>query len=287
MNATVGDQGRPAEKRPTRALVLGGGGVTGIAWETGFLAGMVEFGLDPLAADLIVGTSAGATVGAQVTSGIGIDDLMEVQLDPDNGVEPAVGVDLRAVLKQIDTLLASSDDPLEARRRVGKYALTSSVPSEVDRLNIIRHRLPRHEWSSRRLVITAVDAATGEFIELDRSTGIGLADAVAASCAIPGVWPPVTDGPRRLMDGGIRTGSNADVAAGHDRVLVLEPFGRSSMPSDVDVLPRESVLVIEPDPDYRVLVPDALDPVARPRAAEIGRAHARRESARIEKFWNY
>ncbi|WP_255657770.1 patatin-like phospholipase family protein [Aeromicrobium sp. Leaf350] len=281
----MADHEGPATGPASRALVLGGGGVTGIAWETGFLAGMIELGLDPLGADLVVGTSAGATVAAQVTSGIGIDVLMASQLDPGGSVEPAPTVDLRSVLDEIDELLASSDDPFKARRRVGRYALTSDVPTEAYRLDIIRRRLPRHEWPSARLILTAVDAGTGALVEIDRTSGLALVDAVAASCAIPGVWPAVTDGARRLMDGGIRTGSNADLAVGHDRVLVLEPFGRSSLPSDFVPLPRESVLVIEPDPEYREVAPNALDPSSRPQAAEIGRAHARREFALIEQFW--
>lgn len=282
----MADHAVSTANRTSRALVLGGGGVTGIAWETGFLAGMAELGLDPLVADLIVGTSAGATVAAQVTSGVDIDALLAVQLDPDGGAEPPPSVDLRSVLDTIDELLASSSDPLEARQRVGRFALASSVPSEAYRLDIIHRRLPSHEWPSVRLIITAVDTATGALVELDRSSGLGLVDAVAASCAIPGVWPAVTDGGRRLMDGGIRTGSNADLAHGYDRVLVLEPFGRSSVPSDVVPLAPEAVLVLEPDGEYREAAPNALDPAARPRAAQIGRAHAHREAARIARFWD-
>ncbi len=247
---------------------------------------MTELGLDPLAADLVVGTSAGATVAAQVTSGVAIDALLAAQIDPDGGAEPPPTVDLRSVLDEIDELLASSNDPLEARQRVGQFALASSVPSEAYRLDIIRRRLPDHEWPSVRLIITAVDAATGALVELDRSSGLALVDAVAASCAIPGVWPAVTDGGRRLMDGGIRTGSNADLAHGHDRVLVLEPFGRSSLPSDFVPLASEAVLVVEPDLEYREVAPNALDPAARPRAAQIGRAHAHREAARMAPFWD-
>ncbi|MDN3058988.1 patatin-like phospholipase family protein [Streptomyces sp. SRF1] len=270
---------------PTRALVLGGGGVTGIAWETGFLAGMAEHGLELAAADIIVGTSAGATVAAQVTSGVPIEDLMAAQLDPRAGVEPILDVDLRAVLGEIDRLLASSADPLEARRRVGRFALEARVPEEAARLEIIRRRLPGHDWPSAHLVITAVDTTSGEFVTLDRNSGLGLAETVAASCAIPGVWPAVTWGDRRLMDGGIRTGTNADVAVGHDRVLVLEPFGRADPPPDVTPLPRNAVMVVEPDAHYREVAVNALDASARPRAAEVGRAHARRIAKDVERFW--
>lgn len=271
---------------PTRALVLGGGGVTGIAWETGFLAGMAERGLDLSTADLVVGTSAGATVAAQVTSGVTLDVLLAAQLDAEAGVEPILDLDLRAVLDEVDRLLASSADPVKARRRVGMFALGAEVPDESDRLEIIRRRLPHHDWPSSLVVITAVDASSGEFLELDRHSGLGLVEAVAASCAIPGVWPAVTWGDRRLMDGGVRTGTNTDVAAGHDRVLVLEPFGRAELPSDVSPLPPDSVMVVEPDAHYREVARNALDSSARPQAAEIGRAHAKQVAEDVKRFWS-
>src|ERR1700681_4453810 len=63
-----------------RALVLGGGGVTGIAWETGLLAGLAEAGIDLTSADLVVGTSAGSVVGAQILSGVSIKALYAEQL---------------------------------------------------------------------------------------------------------------------------------------------------------------------------------------------------------------
>ena len=56
------------------ALVLGGGGITGIAWEIGVLAGLAEAGVDLTGADLVVGTSAGSVVGAQITSGAPLED---------------------------------------------------------------------------------------------------------------------------------------------------------------------------------------------------------------------
>jgi NTE family protein len=65
-----------------RALVLGGGGVAGIAWMTGLLAGLADAGQDVTGADLLVGTSAGAAVAAQVGSGLSLDALFARQTDP-------------------------------------------------------------------------------------------------------------------------------------------------------------------------------------------------------------
>ncbi|MEV1147602.1 patatin-like phospholipase family protein, partial [Micromonospora sp. NPDC049799] len=75
-----------------RALVLGGGGVTGVAWELGLLAGLAERGVDLLGADVVVGTSAGSVVGAQVCSGTPVEDLYAAQLrDPGGEVAARLG----------------------------------------------------------------------------------------------------------------------------------------------------------------------------------------------------
>src|SRR5687768_10690370 len=76
----VCDDGPVSDQR--RALVLGGGGITGIGWELGLLAGLAEAGLDLSGADLVVGTSAGSVVGAKLTSGGGIEAMFARQLEP-------------------------------------------------------------------------------------------------------------------------------------------------------------------------------------------------------------
>src|SRR5262249_58571603 len=68
-----------------RALVLGAGGETGIAWEVGLLAGLAAHGVDLAAADLVVGTSAGAGVAARINSGVSLAALYEQQLAPADG----------------------------------------------------------------------------------------------------------------------------------------------------------------------------------------------------------
>ena len=71
--------------------------------------------------------------------------------------------------------------------------------------------------------MTAVDARTGEFAVFDSAGDASLVDAVGASCAVPGLWPPVTIGERRFMDGGMRTVANADLAHGYERVVIVAP----------------------------------------------------------------
>jgi NTE family protein len=69
-----------AKKQPAKALILGGGGTTGIAWEMGLILGLHDGGVDVTDADLIIGTSAGATVGVQISSGLNLEDLYALQL---------------------------------------------------------------------------------------------------------------------------------------------------------------------------------------------------------------
>src|SRR5690606_9093176 len=104
----------------------------------------------------------------------------------------------RALMKKV------GGDLSMARKRVGEFALASRTPSLETRRAIIRSRLTHAEWPLRPLRLVAMDAITGDAMVLDREGGLGLVDAVMASCAVPGVWPVVPAGERRLVDGGLR-----------------------------------------------------------------------------------
>ncbi|MEV7546177.1 patatin-like phospholipase family protein, partial [Streptomyces sp. NPDC089915] len=199
------------------ALVLGGGGLTGVGWESGILYGLARAGVDLTGADLVVGTSAGSVVGAQLASGLLTPrELYERQLaDPAGEIAAKFGAGL---LARYALAMVRSRDAAEYRRRVGAMALAADTPAEAERREVLAARLVSHEWPERRLVVTAVDALTGESAPFDRERGAGLVDAVAASCAVPGVWPPVTIDGRRYVDGGIRSSVNADLASGYRRV---------------------------------------------------------------------
>jgi NTE family protein len=170
-----------------RALVLGGGGVTGVAWEIGMLAGLAELGVDLTDADLIVGTSAGSIVGTDVASGEDLAGFYAEQLAPP-GTEPADRLGLRPIAGLIWNM-AWSRDPVRARARIGRMALAAKTISEDDRRRVIAGRLAVSDWPAQRLLITAVDAGSGEFKAFDAASGVALVDAVGASCAVPGVWP--------------------------------------------------------------------------------------------------
>jgi NTE family protein len=263
----------------TSALVLGGGGVTGVAWEIGILAGLGAAGLDLTAADTIVGTSAGAVVAAQVTSGASLDDLYQAQLAPPAGeIAAKTGIPFYAAM--VGTMLLSRD-PQRFRQRIGARALKAKTVPESVRREVIANRLPSHEWPDRRLLITAIDATTGEFVVFDRSAGVPLVAAVGASCAVPMVWPPVTIGERRFIDGGIRSSANADLAAGADRVVVIAPLTQgggamSRVANQVTALrATASVALITPDAQARAAFGrNLLDPARRAAAARAGRRQA-------------
>ena len=195
------------------ALVLGGGGITGIAWELGILAGLAEAGVDLTDADIVVGTSAGSVVGAQVANGVPLADLYAAQLEPpDAELGGRLSRHRRAQARA--ALPAARQRARQAGPGRPRGAARPHAPGSVDREGVIRSRLPVHGWPERDLRMTAVDAESGEFTVFTADSGVDLVAAVAASCAVPTVWPPVEIGGRSYMDGGMRSTANVDVARG-------------------------------------------------------------------------
>ena len=274
-----------------RALVLGGGGVTGIAWETGLLAGLAEAGIDLTTADLVVGTSAGSVVGAQILSGPTLQDLYAKQVEDATG-EIAARMSPGTMLRFVLYAMWPGDDK-RGRARLGHAASKAKTVSEAERLAVIARRLPKPDWPAGRLKITAVDAETGEARVFDRDSGVSLLDAVAASCAVPLVWPPITINGRRYIDGGVRSIANADLAAGSDRVVVLAPVTFSVRRSSSIAGQLASLganvrsVVVSPDARARQAIgPNSLDPARRATSARAGRAQAEAVSGAIAKVWS-
>ena len=275
------------------ALVLGGGGVTGIAWELGVLTGLAEAGVDLTGADFVVGTSAGSVVGAQITSGAPLHELFDRQLQPP-GSERVARMTRGTLARYAWAMLLSRGRDQDFRRRVGALALRAEAagltPSEEERLAVIRSRLVSQEWPQRPLVVTAVDAESGEFRTFDRDAGVPLVAAVAASCAVPAVYPPVTVGGRRYIDGGMRSAANADLAQGHERVVVLAPIVRGAGPvTSVDAQVTgmvARVTVVQPDAASTAAIgKNVLDPAARRPSAEAGRAQGKSVVHQVAEVW--
>jgi NTE family protein len=276
-----------------KALVLGGGGLTGIAWETGILAGLAEHGVDLTDADLVVGTSAGSVVGVDVRTGQPVAALFEAQSAPSAPTEVYAKMG-GAVMLRYATAVAFTRKPLVAGRRIGKVALRSKTETEAERRRIFETRMPTSDWPVGDLKITAVDTVSGEFTVFDSNSGVSLIDAVGASCAVPGIWPPVTINGKRYMDGGMRSATNADLAAGYQRVVVIAPLHKGFGPiagvtSQVRLLEAQGsqVVVVRPDSAaLQAIGKNVLDPANRPAAAASGHTQSAVEAPAVAAVWN-
>lgn len=233
----------------TLGLVLGGGGIAGIAWEAGIVAGLRDRGVDLGTADIIVGTSAGSVVGTLVANNADLEELVTAQAELPAEAAP----DLGPLIDEYAALLSQGLEPAELRRRIGAMAIAAPVAPEETRLEVMVSRLTGHDtWPDHlSLLITAVDVLTGELKVWDRAAGVPLPLAVASSCAVPGVFPPMTINGRQYMDGGIRTGTNADLAKGANQVVILDPlahlFPREPLNAEIEALAADQVTVIVPD----------------------------------------
>lgn len=281
----------------THALVLGGGGIVGIAWETGLLVGLAEAGIDVRNADLFVGTSAGANVSAQITSGLTLDELFQRQVDPAlQAHELASQPDFGKMLSGFTRAFKEGGSSAEILQHIGTLALAVPTVPEAQRREVVASRLPMHSWPQSRLEIVAVDAQSGERTIFKRDSGVELVDAVMASSALPYAWPPTTINQRRYIDGGCYSIANLDLAAGFDKILVLQPDLPptpfvESLDEQRERLQHEGaqVEVITPDEAMKAALAsvggNALDPSLRGMAANLGREQGRREVARVAALW--
>lgn len=273
-----------------RALVLGGGGATGIAWMAGLIVGLAEAGLDLRDADTMIGTSAGSVVAANARAGTALEDGFHRLVDGEVKL-PA------AHFRPVDAgrfLVAQAipGAPRRGRALVGRAALRADTAPEDLWVAAIGNDLVGRPWPPGRLVITAVDALSGQSVVFDNDSGVPLERAMAASCAVPGVYPPVEINGRRYVDGGVRTVTNADLARGHDRIVVIAPIPYAMRRRD---RPWEQLAALGPGIRSKVVAPDAasrhaigrdvLDLGRAPAAAAAGEAQAARVLERIRDVW--
>lgn len=282
----------------TRALVLGSGGLAGIAWEVGLLVGLAEAGVDVRNADLFVGTSAGSAVAAQLATDSTMDQLFQRQVDPElQAKELPISPDFGKILSDFNEIYEAGGDYSEILQRIGAMAIETPTVQEADRLAVIEARLPLHEWPEKRLEIVAVDAYTGKRVVFHRESGVDLVDAVTASTAVPCVWPPMTIRDHRYIDGAAYSYANADLAAGSGKVLILQPdLPPFPVVASLDEQMKQlragdsKVELVNPDQAMKDALAafggNALDPGVRLVAATVGREQGRREAERVAALWD-
>ncbi|MFD8597202.1 patatin-like phospholipase family protein [Kitasatospora sp. NPDC059646] len=271
---------------PNCALVLGPGGPAGAAWTAGLAHGLRGLGVDLAAADLVVGTSAGAIVGAALATG---RDLALLADPASSGGAPPPRPD-RRLLGEVFAVLGAGLPPEEARVRVGRIALGAADPDAEQALVTTRRRLiGTDDWpAGRRLLVPAVTAETGESVVFDRDSGVPLATAVAASSAFPGAAPPVAVGGLHYVDGALRSGANLDLAAGARTVVLLDPMARQDPgPQAASVTGAQTVVTLFPDEAAAaVFGPDPTDPSAWAPAFRAGRQQAAAARGQLAGVWS-
>ena len=250
-----------------RGLVLGGGGLVGMGYHAGVLKALAESDIDLPGADVIVGTSAGSIMGSYLASGWTADDFYEygygrhpqAMIRPEEQdtslplFEPlgTTGVERarRAVGSAFALAASRGQWQRAARHRLPLSYLRRAFPSGMFSTETTRQRLHEDlpsEWPRKDLYITAVDMYSGERVAFGHPAApvVPFPDAVLASTAIPGMFPPVRLAGRQYVDGGASSATSLDLAshAGCDAILCIAPLGfrrdatkRSSLSSPVVV----------------------------------------------------
>ena len=264
----------------SRGVVLAGGGLAGIAWELGVLVGLREAGVDVRVWDRIIGTSAGSIVGAAAGRIRGLDQLLTTPWarSAEQLNEYIASLDPETVARINELWFgkpAAPDQP--TRAEIGRLAVSAHTDHEYRFLDAVGGLVPDRTWP-RNFVATAVDAFDGRFATFDSTAGADLLSAVAASCAIPGIFPPITIGERRYIDGGVRSATSADLAAGLDVVVVISPTRTGEQSNgrqlaEVAQLRSTGSAVIEIGPDAvaaGILAQEPLPPDQLGRIIEAG-----------------
>lgn len=288
----------------TRALVLGGGGPVGIGWENGLVAGFAKAGVDLGQADFILGTSAGAFVGARLALGIDARTFADPPSDPARReAAPRTGSapDLRRLIDLMAEAQGGKRNPAEVRAEIGAFALEAETMSEDDFIQTFGRSfasLPRFAWPEKDFACTAVDAEDGGFRLWTKAAGVGVTRAVASSCSVPGVYPPITIDGRRYIDGGMRSSTNADMAAGYDVVVVVAvrlagpgEIGervRAKLEEEVQTLQDggATVVVIGPDEaSAEAFGPNLMDASRVRGAVQAGLAQGAAQAEVLKGYW--
>jgi NTE family protein len=290
----------PRNGSPTRALVLGGGGAVGVGWQAGLLTGLREAGAGLAGANATVGTSAGALVGALLSSGRDVTGALKSLAALGQSIDPdSLAAGDEAFLSAISQ--ASLDtDPRQALRAIGRAAQEASTPAEDVYLGLFG-TLDGTAWPAG-FRCTATDTDSGDLVVWDQGSGVPLLNAVAASCSVPMLFPIVTIKGRHYMDGGILSRLNATAAPPTDVLVVLSchPLGSqgaggggslaASVTPDAELAPlRQTRRLVAVEPDFSDVEAPAnmMDPNVAIQAFQAGKRQAEREAVAIQAAWNF
>lgn len=318
----------------TRALVLGGGGVTGIAWEAGVLHGLADGGVDIRAWDAVIGTSAGAIVGARLLGDPEFAAFVASQQVDDTTAEDRLA---RELVGRIGALALVTSRRPRLGWLLDLWAGTALVRSVIGRW-IPRGRgagsalaVPPRRWSPARrpsrslarygslgiaapagpeaafreaiagildpvrdwpdgLRVPAIDALDGALVVFDSASGVAVAEAVAASAALPVLFPPITIEGRPYIDGGMGSDTNATLAAGYDEVLILAPLDRTVVAPELPALEKAGsrVALIQPGAAAAAAIGSRvslLDPARRAVSVREGYEDGRSAAPRVLATW--
>ena len=290
----------PRNGSPTRALVLGGGGSVGVSWQTGLLTGLREAGADLAEADAVVGTSAGALVGALLSSGRAVTDALTSLAMLGQSMDPAsLAAGSEAFLSAMRQANLDTD-PRLGLRVIGRAAQEAGVLAEDDYLGLFGV-LEGAAWPAG-FRCTAIDTDTGDLVVWDQGSAVPLLPAVAASCSVPMLFPAVTVKDRHYMDGGILSHLNATAAPPTDVLVALSchQLGSrgaggggslaASVTPDAELAPlRQTTRLVAVEPDFSDIEAPAnmMDPNLAIQAFQIGKRQAEREAAAIQAAWKF
>jgi NTE family protein len=267
----------------------------GRAWQLGILKGLRDAGIDLTQADLIVGTSAGANLAAQLRSGKTIDDLYSQLVTPPSGLSPSpnpncsqAGVD-QAYFQETNRLYISAPDSTSAlRSEVGQRALAATKVISEDAWILCIGAATPHEWPSQPLRLASVSVSDGTVRLFDSTQGVPIERALAASNAVPGLVAPITVGNQRYMDGAV-FGANIEGAAGYPVVVAVTPIGIARAKQETESVRSKGVQVIDVAPDEESVAargPNIFDASRQKPAAEAGLRQASTLAVDVRKLWN-
>jgi NTE family protein len=267
-------------------VVLGGGGLIGLDYHAGALKAFEERGIDAGRADVVVGTSAGAIIAAYIAIGWRAGDFYHYARGsrgaaPDGGsfthaFTPLWQSHHERLRRSIGSLvaIASARGLLRAAGRLPLEPLWRAFPAGLYSTAETKERLCRdlpREWPKRDVFLSAAELRTGKRVAFGTpdAPAAPFPDAVLASIAIPGVFPPVVIDDRPYVDGGVVSGTSLDLAAeaGCNAILCVAPLGYRKDVALPLYDPRKWAPVVVRTPFARILRREVL--AARARGIDV------------------